>query len=152
MTGRCSLCQEAARSRGNTVRFSLRRRTPPTRDADHTADFEPMLDFDRPAPVSPPSFPQPEQSAAPDPAAPHRTLHRRAAAATLPEVSEPTGVIRFETDADAQAAAPAARTSGPESAAARPHPPVRGAARPGGRSTSARRPTGPCPRTVGAGR
>ena len=60
---------EAARSRGNTVRFSLRRRTPPTRDADHTADFEPMLDFDRPAPVSPPSFPQPEQSAAPDPAA-----------------------------------------------------------------------------------
>ena len=41
---------EAARSRGNTVRFSLRRRTPPTRDADHTADFEPMLDFDRPAP------------------------------------------------------------------------------------------------------
>ena len=73
---------EAARSRGNTVRFSLRRRTPPTRDADHTADFEPMLDFDRPAPVSPPSFPQPEQSAAPDPAAPHRTLHRRDAAAT----------------------------------------------------------------------
>ncbi len=66
---------EAARSRGNTVRFSLRRRTPPTRDADHTADFEPMLDFDRPAPVSPPSFPQPEQSAAPDPTAPHRTLH-----------------------------------------------------------------------------
>ena len=57
---------EAARSRGNTVRFSLRRRTPPTRDADHTADFEPMLDFDRPAPVSPPSFPQPEQSAVPD--------------------------------------------------------------------------------------
>ena len=106
---------EAARSRGNTVRFSLRRRTPPTRDADHTADFEPMLDFDRPAPVSPPSFPQPEQSAAPDPAAPHRTLHRRDAAATPPEVSEPTGVIRFETDADAQAAAPEpARTSGPE--------------------------------------
>ncbi len=106
---------EAARSRGNTVRFSLRRRTPPTRDADHTADFEPMLDFDRPAPVSPPSFPQPEQSAAPDPAAPHRTLHRRDAAATPPEVSEPTGVIRFETDADAQAAAPEpVRTSGPE--------------------------------------
>ena len=106
---------EAARSRGNTVRFSLRRRTPPTRDADHTADFEPMLDFDRPAPVSPPSFPQPEQSAAPDPAAPHRTLHRRDAAATPPEVSEPTGVIRFETDADAQTAAPEpAQTSGPE--------------------------------------
>ena len=106
---------EAARSRGNTVRFSLRRRTPPTRDADHTADFEPMLDFDRPAPVSPPSFPQPEQSAAPEPAAPHRTLHRRDAAAPPPEVSEPTGVIRFETDADAQAAAPEpARTSGPE--------------------------------------
>ena len=106
---------EAARSRGNTVRFSLRRRTPPTRDADHTADFEPMLDFDRPAPVSPPSFPQPEQSAAPDPAAPHRTLHRRDTAATPPEVSEPTGVIRFETDADAQAAAPEpVQTSGPE--------------------------------------
>ena len=106
---------EAARSRGNTVRFSLRRRTPPTRDADHTADFEPMLDFDRPAPVSPPSFPQPEQSAVPDPAAPHRTLHRRDAAATPPEVSEPTGVIRFETDADAQTAAPEpVHTSGPE--------------------------------------
>ena len=51
----------------------------------------------------------------PDPAAPHRTLHRRDAAAPPPEVSEPTGVIRFETDADAQTAAPEpARTSGPE--------------------------------------
>lgn len=105
---------EAARSRGNTVRFSLRRRTPPTRDADHTADFEPMLDFDRPAPVSPPSFPQPEQSAAPDPAAPHRTLHRRDAAATPPEVSEPTGVIRFETDADAQTGRPRSRPGRPD--------------------------------------
>lgn len=79
---------EAARSRGNTVRFSLRRRTPPTRDADHTADFEPMLDFDRPAPVSPPSFPQPEQSAAPDPAAPHR---RDAAAQAADDAAEAAG-------------------------------------------------------------
>ena len=111
MTGRCSLCRRPPGAAATRCRFSLRRRTPPTRDADHTADFEPMLDFDRPAPVSPPSFPQPERSAAPDPAAPHR----RDAAATPPEVSEPTGVIRFETDADAQTAAPEpVQTSGPE--------------------------------------
>ena len=72
---------EAAKSRGNTVRFSLRRRTPPTRDADHTADFEPMLDFDRP--VAPPKFAAPAQeveAAAPESAG--------LSAAELPELSE----------------------------------------------------------------
>ena len=63
---------EAAKSRGNTVRFSLRRRTPPTRDADHTADFEPMLDFDAPAPVAPP----PATLPAAGEAGQHRTLRR----------------------------------------------------------------------------
>ena len=110
---------EAGRSRGNTVRFSLRRRTPPTRDADHTADFEPMLDFDAPKPVAPP----PAQDA-PEPR--HRTLRRHEAAPTpppaAPEVSEPTGVIRFESEVDAAPAEPAApdpldiQTAGPEAA------------------------------------
>ena len=87
---------EAGRSRGNTVRFSLRRRTPPTRDADHTADFEPMLDFDAQKPVAPP----PVETPAPE----HRTLRRHTAAPTPPpEVSEPTGVIQFERDAAAPA-------------------------------------------------
>ena len=89
---------EAAKSRGNTVRFSLRRRTPPTRDADHTADFEPMLDFDRPAPVAPPQIDPPAAETQ------HRTLRRHDAAPTPPpetEVSEPTGVIRFEDDTPA---------------------------------------------------
>lgn len=40
------IVSEAGRERGNTVRFSLRRRTPPTTEPDRTADFEPMLDFD----------------------------------------------------------------------------------------------------------
>ena len=66
------MVSEAAKSRGNTVRFSLRRRTPPTRDADHTADFEPMLDFDAPAPVAPPPAPLPAAGEAGQ----HRTLRR----------------------------------------------------------------------------
>ena len=110
---------EAGKSRGNTVRFSLRRRTPPTRDADHTADFEPMLDYDAP-PVAPPPAPAPEPAAA---EATHRTLRRRDAAPTPPpEVSEPTGVIRFENEDEAPAQAPAAldplnvQTAGPEAA------------------------------------
>ena len=110
---------EAGKSRGNTVRFSLRRRTPPTRDADHTADFEPMLDYDAP-PVAPPPAPAPEPAAA---EATHRTLRRHDAAPTPPpEVSEPTGVIRFENEDEAPAQAPAApdplnvQTAGPEAA------------------------------------
>ena len=106
---------EAAKSRGNTVRFSLRRRTPPTRDADHTADFEPMLDFDAPAPVAPPPAPLPAAGEAGQ----HRTLRRHDAAPTLPpEASEPTGVIQFETEDPApQDAAPAdIQTMGAEGA------------------------------------
>ena len=100
---------EAAKSRGNTVRFSLRRRTPPTRDTDHTADFEPMLDFDAPrALVAPPPAPMPEPPAADAvPAPQHRTLRRHDAAPTPPpmtDVTEPTGVIRFENEEEAPAA------------------------------------------------
>ena len=53
------LVSEAGRERGNTVRFSLRRRTPATQDADHTADFEPMMDFDTAEPESPPAYTAP---------------------------------------------------------------------------------------------
>lgn len=119
---------EAAKSRGNTVRFSLRRRTPPTRDADHTADFEPMLDFDRP--VAPPKFAAPAQeveAAAPetDSAPQHRTLRRHEAAPTPPPAApavpdhEPTGVIQFESDDAPAPAMPdplAVQTAGPENA------------------------------------
>lgn len=119
---------EAAKSRGNTVRFSLRRRTPPTRDADHTADFEPMLDFDRP--VAPPKFAAPAQeveAAAPetDSAPQHRTLRRHEAAPTPPPAApvvpdhEPTGVIQFESDDAPAAEAPdplSIQTAGPENA------------------------------------
>ena len=99
------IVSEAGRARGNTVRFSLRRRTPSTREADHTADFEPMLDFDAKAPETPPVQPA---------GTPHRVLRRPAAtpAAVHPEpeaapaVSEPTGVIRFETEPVPAASAP----------------------------------------------
>ena len=126
---------EAAKSRGNTVRFSLRRRTPPTRDADHTADFEPMLDFDRP--VAPPKFAAPAQeveAAAPetDSAPQHRTLRRHEAAPTPPPAApavpdhEPTGVIQFESD-DAPAAASARSAVNPDGWPRKcppcPHPP-----------------------------
>ena len=103
---------EAAKSRGNTVRFSLRRRTPPTRDADHTADFEPMLDFDAPrTPVAPPPAPMPETENDAAPAPQHRTLRRHDAVPTPPpmtDVTEPTGVIRFENEAEEPAAVPPA--------------------------------------------
>ena len=122
------IVSEAGRDRGNTVRFSLRRRTPPTRDADHTADFEPMLDFDRP--VAPPKFAAPAQeveAAAPetDSAPQHRTLRRHEAAPTPPPAApavpdhEPTGVIQFESDDAPAPAMPdplAVQTAGPENA------------------------------------
>ena len=85
------IVSEAGRERGNTVRFSLRRRTPPTREADHTADFEPMMDFDTAEPVAPP---------APEPAAPSVSGTRHLNVHTAPTVSEPTGTIRFESELD----------------------------------------------------
>ena len=105
------LVSEAGQPRGNTVRFSLRRRTPATKEPDHTADFEPMMDFDTaepPQPASPPS--QPQQ--------PGRRLH------TGPSPAVPVGTIQFETDlSPVQAAQPAAdplqiETAGPQAAAA----------------------------------
>ena len=91
---------EAAKSRGSTVRFSLRRRTPPTREADHTADFEPMLDFDAQKPVAPPVATPPAAAQPPQ----HRVLRRPATPPVPPTADEPTGVIQFETE---QAPAPA---------------------------------------------
>ena len=64
------LVSEAGHERGNTVRFSLRRRTPPVDNA--SAGFEPMLDFDTPRPVTPP--------------------------AQEPRPATPTGKIRFEEE------------------------------------------------------
>lgn len=75
------LVSEAGRERGNTVRFSLRRRTPATQDADHTADFEPMMDFNTADPVMPP----------------RHTARQRTTGTT------PTGTIQFETDLDSPA-------------------------------------------------
>ena len=120
------IVSEAGRERGNTVRFSLRRRTPPTKEPDRTADFEPMLDFDTAEPVAPPM---------PDPIAPAtesaavgatRHLNMGRTHAPAPAVSEPTGTIRFESELDAEnGAAPAdttdplaIRTAGPEAARA----------------------------------
>ena len=102
------LVSEAGRERGNTVRFSLRRRTPATQDADHTADFEPMMDFDTAEPESPPAY------TAPRPAAP---------AARQPAVdTAPTGTIQFETDLDTAGSANTdpmnIRTAGPQAATA----------------------------------
>ena len=76
------LVSEAGREKGNTVRFSLRRRTPSTQESDHTADFEPMMDFDTAEPVAPPQS-----------AAPRRPSYAGASAGTAP-----TGTIQFETD------------------------------------------------------
>src|SRR5699024_10717415 len=75
------LVSEAGRQRGNTVRFSLRHRTPATREPDRTADFEPMLDFDTAEPAPRPSRP----------AAQPRAAH-----------AAPVGTIQFETDVDAE--------------------------------------------------
>ena len=83
------LVSEAGRQRGNTVRFSLRHRTPATREPDHTADFEPMLDFD---------------TAEPAPRAVRTEASRAgtARAASRPaEHAAPVGTIQFETDLDA---------------------------------------------------
>ena len=93
------LVSEAGRQRGNTVRFSLRHRTPATQEPDRTADFEPMLDFDTAEPAPRPVRPTPAA-----PAAGH---------------TAPVGTIQFETDFDA---APNAdpltiETAGPQAAA-----------------------------------
>ena len=85
------IVSEAGRERGNTVRFSLRRRTPPTREADHTADFEPMMDFDTAEPVAPP---------VPETAVPGAGGTRHLNVHAAPTVSEPTGTIRFESELD----------------------------------------------------
>ena len=87
------IVSEAGRERGNTVRFSLRRRTPATQEADHTADFEPMMDFDTAEPEMPPETP----------VSATRTLHTSAihrGAGAAPDVSAtgPVGTIQFETD------------------------------------------------------
>ena len=119
------IVSEAGRERGNTVRFSLRRRTPPTTEPDRTADFEPMLDFDTAEPVAPPT-PEPAPAESTDPGA-TRHLNVGRTHTAPPAVSEPTGTIRFESELDEEnAAAPAAaanttdpldiRTAGPEAA------------------------------------
>ncbi len=117
------IVSEAGRERGNTVRFSLRRRTPPTTEPDHTADFEPMLDFDTAEPVAPPT---PEPPAAAEATAVGATRHINVGSTHTPPpaVSEPTGTIRFESEleeenepAPAEVADPLdIRTAGPEAA------------------------------------
>ena len=129
------IVSEAGRERGNTVRFSLRRRTPPTKEPDRTADFEPMLDFDTAEPVAPP----PVETPAPEAVDGTRHLNVPRAHTAPPVVSEPTGTIRFESELDEEAQQPAdntdpltIRTAGPEAARAarslrvnrRPAPPV----------------------------
>ena len=120
------IVSEAGRERGNTVRFSLRRRTPPTTEPDRTADFEPMLDFDTAEPVAPPQ-PEPPAPAAETAVGATRHLNVSRTHAAPPAVSEPTGTIRFESELDEEnEAAPAAaanptdpldiRTAGPEAA------------------------------------
>ena len=120
------IVSEAGRERGNTVRFSLRRRTPPTTEPDRTADFEPMLDFDTAEPVAPPQ-PEPPASAAETAVGATRHLNVSRTHAAPQAVSEPTGTIRFESELDEEnEAAPAAaanptdpldiHTAGPEAA------------------------------------
>ena len=120
------IVSEAGRERGNTVRFSLRRRTPPTTEPDRTADFEPMLDFDTAEPVAPPQ-PEPPAPAAETAMDATRHLNVSRTHAAPQAVSEPTGTIRFESELDEEnEAAPAAaanptdpldiRTAGPEAA------------------------------------
>ena len=106
------LVSEAGRERGNTVRFSLRRRTPPTREPDRTADFEPMMDFDTAEPVAPPQQ-EPALSG---------TRHLNVAyTPAAPTVSEPTGTIRFESELEEESMADhtdplTIRTAGAEAA------------------------------------
>ena len=120
------IVSEAGRDRGNTVRFSLRRRTPPTTEPDRTADFEPMLDFDTAEPVAPPQ-PEPPAPAAETAVGATRHLNVSRTHAAPQAASEPTGTIRFESELDEEnETAPAAaanptdpldiRTAGPEAA------------------------------------
>ena len=119
------IVSEAGRERGNTVRFSLRRRTPPTKEPDRTADFEPMLDFDTAEPVAPPPVEAPAQAAPEAPPEGTRHLNVPRAHTAPPVVSEPTGTIRFESELEQEAEAQqpadnadplAIRTAGPEAA------------------------------------
>ena len=121
------IVSEAGRDRGNTVRFSLRRRTPPTTEPDRTADFEPMLDFDTAEPVAPPPVEAPAPAAPEAPPEGTRHLNVPRAHTAPPVVSEPTGTIRFESELEQEAEAqqPAdnadplnIRTAGPEAARA----------------------------------
>ena len=119
------IVSEAGRERGNTVRFSLRRRTPPTKEPDRTADFEPMLDFDTAEPVAPPPVETPALAAPEAPPEGTRHLNVPRTHTAPPVVSEPTGTIRFESELEQEAEAqqPAdnadplnIRTAGPEAA------------------------------------
>ena len=119
------IVSEAGRERGNTVRFSLRRRTPPTKEPDRTADFEPMLDFDTAEPVAPPPVEAPAPAAPEAPPEGTRHLNVPRTHTAPPVVSEPTGTIRFESELEQEAeerqpAEPAdplnIRTAGPEAA------------------------------------
>ena len=119
------IVSEAGRERGNTVRFSLRRRTPPTKEPDRTADFEPMLDFDTAEPVAPPPVEAPAPAAPEAPPEGTRHLNVPRAHTAPPVVSEPTGTIRFESELEQEAEErqPAdnadplnIRTAGPEAA------------------------------------
>ena len=119
------IVSEAGRERGNTVRFSLRRRTPPTKEPDRTADFEPMLDFDTAEPVAPLPVETPALAAPEAPPDGTRHLNVPRAYTAPPVVSEPTGTIRFESELEQEAeerqpAEPAdplaIRTAGPEAA------------------------------------
>ena len=119
------IVSEAGRERGNTVRFSLRRRTPPTKEPDRTADFEPMLDFDTAEPVAPPPVETPAPAAPEAPPEGTRHLNVPRAHTAPPVVSEPTGTIRFESELEQEAEAQqpadnadplAIRTAGPEAA------------------------------------
>ena len=121
------IVSEAGRERGNTVRFSLRRRTPPTKEPDRTADFEPMLDFDTAEPVAPPPVETPAPAAPEAPPEGTRHLNVPRAHTAPPVVSEPTGTIRFESELEQEAEErqPAdnadplnIRTAGPEAARA----------------------------------
>ena len=121
------IVSEAGRERGNTVRFSLRRRTPPTKEPDRTADFEPMLDFDTAEPVAPPPVETPTPAAPEAPPEGTRHLNVPRAHTAPPVVSEPTGTIRFESELEQEAEErqPAdnadplnIRTAGPEAARA----------------------------------
>ncbi|HIZ48419.1 MAG TPA: SpoIID/LytB domain-containing protein [Candidatus Gemmiger excrementavium] len=95
------IVSEAGRERGNTVRFSLRRRTPPVSQTGPVADFEPMMDFD----TAEPAMPQPT-----------RPVQER----TFRDDS-PTGTILFETDLEEEpAAATVPRTQTPPPAEADP--------------------------------